>query len=400
MTRIGFAYNQKPEQEATRPEDEEPRPEEEPPSSRRDQRSRKNTAARIAGAIEPPVSTVAATADDDEFAEWDSVETIAAVERALAELGDVVRLEARADFPERLRAARPDIVFNMAEGLRGVNREAHVPAICEFYGIPYSGSDPFTLSLCLDKARTKECLAYHGIPTAPFFVVRDGPGDAYRAQQFPVFVKPVHEGSSKGITERNYCRNAHELEEQIAFLLERYRQPVLVEQYLPGAEFTCAVLGNGHDACVLPIVGMQFDVLPDGALPVYGFEAKWLWDHPERPLAIFECPARIDEGLRRTIERVVLRAYHALGCRDWSRIDVRLDADGVPNVVEVNPLPGILPDPADNSCFPKAARAAGMSYDELIQACVRHAAERQGVPLPHQAARRRHSGAARVAASG
>jgi D-alanine-D-alanine ligase len=157
---------------------------------------------------------------------------------------------------------------------------------------------------------------------------------------------------------------------------------VLVEEYLPGAEFTCAVLGNGDDAAVLPIVGMRYDALPDGSLPVYGYEAKWLWDRPERPLEIFECPARIDDALRRTIEHTVLATYRVLGCRDWSRVDVRLDAAGIPNVVEVNPLPGILPDPADNSCLPKAARAAGMSYDELIQACARHAAERQGVVLP------------------
>ncbi|MGH7623360.1 MAG: hypothetical protein ACREMU_13540, partial [Gemmatimonadaceae bacterium] len=101
------------------------------------------------------------------------MKTIEAVERALSQLGDVIRLEASADFPERLRAERPDIVFNIAEGLRGVNREAHVPAICEFYGIPYSGSDPLTLAMCLDKARTKECLEYHQVPTAPFRVVRD-----------------------------------------------------------------------------------------------------------------------------------------------------------------------------------------------------------------------------------
>jgi D-alanine-D-alanine ligase len=205
-------------------------------------------------------------------------------------------------------------------------------------------------------------------------------------------VKPLHEGSSKGITERNYCRTPEELEAQVELLLERYRQPVLVEEFLPGAEFTCAVLGNGEAARVLPIVGMRFDALPEGALPVYGFEAKWLWDSPERPLEIFECPARIDAALRCRIEEVVLHAYRALACRDWSRIDVRLDADGVPNVVEVNPLPGILPDPSDNSCFPKAARAAGMSYDELIQACVRHAAERQGIPLSGKPVRRPFTG--------
>jgi D-alanine-D-alanine ligase len=126
---------------------------------------------------------------------------------------------------------------------------------------------------------------------------------------------------------------------------------------------------------------MRFDALPEGALPIYGFEAKWIWDTPDRPLQMFECPAAIDEGLRSAIEQVTLRAYGALGCRDWSRVDVRLDGNGVPNIVEVNPLPGILPNPEENSCLPKAAAAAGMTYDELIQSCLVAAAKRQGVRL-------------------
>lgn len=400
MTRIGFAYNQKPEVPALRLEDgaEDARPDEEPPSSApHEWYSRANGGSDSRSSV-----AVAAELVDDEFAEWDSAETIAAVEQALAVLGDVIRLEANADFPERLRAAQPDIVFNIAEGLGGANREAHVPAICEFFGIPYSGSDPFSLSLCLDKARTKEFLAYHGVPTAPFALIRNAaeiPAMLDRLTtrktksgstrlRLPLFVKPVHEGSSKGITEDNYCRTVDEAQAQTAFLLERYAQSVLVEEYLPGREFTCAVMGNGDGAHVLPIVAMNFDALPPGALPVYGFEAKWLWDDRRHPLEIFECPARIDEALGSRIEEVVLSAYHVLGCRDWSRIDVRLDAAGVPNVVEVNPLPGILPNPEDNSCFPKAARAAGLSYDELIQRSLRFAAERQGIPLSGKAGRR------------
>lgn len=415
MPRIGFAYNQKPESTAiARPDDETPRGDDEPPSSRRDAIASRNSdsparpelshSVTVGGSLATPTHSVAA---DDEFAEWDSADTIDAVANALAAYGDVIRLEADADFPQRLRDAQPDIVFNIAEGLRGVNREAHVPAICEFYGIPYSASDPFTLSLCLDKSRTKEVLAFHGVATAKFGVIQEmalgGRKEAERAVasflrppsgvRFPLFVKPVHEGSSKGITEANYCETEEQLQAQVAFLLERYNQPVLIEEYLPGAEFTCAVLGNDDDARVLPLVGMNFEALPNGALPVYGFEAKWIWDRPEKPLEIFECPARITEELRNAIEQVVLRAYRVLGCRDWSRIDVRLDATGKPNVVEVNPLPGILPNPADNSCFPKAARAAGMSYDELIQACLLHAAERQGIELDVAA-----SGAATAAA--
>ena len=373
MTVIGLAYNQKPEpteltspvSEGGRQEDGElPRPDEEPPS-------------RILGL------TIAELIARDEFAEWDSPTTIAAVEAALSRLGKVVRLEAKEDFPERLRQANPDIVFNIAEGFHGVNRESHVPAICEFYGIPYSGSDPFTLTLCLDKARTKETLTFHGIPTPRFAVVEkvEGLGAVTEQLAFPLFVKPLHEGSSKGITDANLCFDRGHLSRQTAFLLENYRQPVLVEEYLPGKEFTCAVVGNGDEAVVLPIVGMNFETLPKGALPIYSFDAKFVWDRPENPLDIFQCPARITRELQASIERVTLDAFRVLGCRDWARIDVRLDASGSPNVLEVNPLPGILPDPADNSCLPKAARAAGIGYEELIQNCLKYAAARQGVDL-------------------
>ena len=372
MTRIGFAYNQKPEPESADAAAELSRADEEPPSS--GARADAATATLLAPA----------PAADDEYAEWDSAETIDAVARALARHGEVIRLEAGDDFPERLRAERPDIVFNIAEGLRGPNREAHVPAICEFFGIPYSGSDPFTLALCLDKARTKEILRANGVPTAEWVLARsasDVERIAARGWSYPLFAKPVHEGSSKGITERNVAADAEALRAIVAELLERYDQPVLVETFLPGAEFTCGVLGNGSSARVLPIVGMNFESLPTGALPIYGFEAKWLWDRPENPLDIFSCPARMSSQLRAEIEDVVLRAYTVLGCRDWSRVDVRLDAAGRANIVEVNPLPGILPDPADNSCLPKAARAAGLDYDALIGAALAAAAARQGVAL-------------------
>jgi D-alanine-D-alanine ligase len=299
----------------------------------------------------------------------------------------VIRLEATDDFPQRLRDERPDIVFNIAEGLRGPNREAHVPAICEFYGIPYSGSDPFTLALCLDKARTKEVLRANGVPTADWCLVRSAQdldaaiGRLGRLGSYPLFAKPVHEGSSKGITERNLISSPGEVAPVVLGLLDQYEQPVLVETFLPGAELTCGVLGNGASARVLPLVGLDFGALPDGALPIYGFEAKWMWDSADDPLDIFECPAPIDDALHAEVEEVVLAAYRALGCRDWARVDVRLDARGRANVIEVNPLPGILPDPADNSCLPKAARAAGLDYDALIGECLESAARRQSVTL-------------------
>jgi D-alanine-D-alanine ligase len=369
MTRIGFAYNLKPEASALF------EGRSDVPNSRVSTNNSPTSAAALA----------TMTQTDDAFAEWDAPETIDAVERALSGVGDVVRLEATADFPLMLRDERPDIVFNMAEGLTGQNRESHVPAICEFYGIPYSGSDPFTLSLCLHKARTKQMLQFYGIPTARFALVETlAETKAVRrgnVLRYPIFAKPVQEGSSKGITERNYVRDGDELLAVVAQLLETYEQPVLLEEFLPGAEFTCGVIGNGPNARVLPLVGMNFDALPEGALPIYGFEAKWIWDTPDSPLQIFACPAKVKDSLRESIEQITLRAYRALGCRDWSRIDVRLDAKGLPHIVEVNPLPGILPKPEDNSCLPKAAAAAGISYDELIQSCIAAAAKRCGVRL-------------------
>jgi D-alanine-D-alanine ligase len=389
MTRIGFAYNQKPDDSAQHERRNDVSSESESGNLLEEAGFTRTLTARAGSAV--GIQKPAAHQADDAFAEWDSPATIAAVERALGGLGEVIRLEANADFPQRLRESRPDIVFNMAEGLIGQNREAHVPAICEFFGIPYSGSDPFTLSLCLHKARTKQMLQFYGIPTAPFALV-DSLGEARAVKRanllrYPLFAKPVQEGSSKGITERNFIRGGDELLAVVTELLEVYEQPVLLEEFLPGAEFTCGVIGNGRDARVLPIVGIRFEALPEGALPIYGFEAKWIWDTPERPLQMFECPARVDDDLRAAIEHVTLRAYNALGCRDWSRIDVRLDARGVPNIVEINPLPGILPNPEDNSCLPKAARAAGMGYDELIQSCLLAAARRQGIRLSRPARR-------------
>jgi D-alanine-D-alanine ligase len=312
----------------------------------------------------------------DVYAEWDEPSTIDAVEQALGLFGSVIRLHADATFPQKLSRARVHLVFNMAEGLYGQNREAHVPAICEYLNVPYTASDPLTLSLSLHKARAKEILAYREVPTARFALVHEQVDLARVRLPYPLFVKPVAEGSGKGIFANNLCQSRAQLRERVSFLLETYKQPVLVETYLPGPEFTVAILGNGTEAYCLPIVGFDFSTLPSGATPVYGYEAKWIWDTAEHQLEIFECPARIPEKLYRHIELVALDAYQAIGCRDWCRIDVRLDEDGVPNIVELNPLPGIIPDPRMNSCFPKAARAAGFTYEELIQEVVRIAWKR------------------------
>jgi len=188
----------------------------------------------------------------DAYAEWDDPSTIDAVDQALSFFGNVVRLEADEVFPQKLARARPDVVFNMAEGLHGPCRESHVPALCEYLNIPYTGSDPLTLALTLHKGRTKEILAYRGVPTAPFRVIERVSDLERMPLPFPLFVKPVAEGSGKGIFVNNLCETPAELAERVPFLLERYEQPVLVETYLPGPEFTVAILGNNGDVRCLP----------------------------------------------------------------------------------------------------------------------------------------------------
>ena len=348
--RIGFAFNQKPEEDGAS--------EDEPPSS------------------EPP-----STGSPDRFAEWDDAVTITAVERALSHAGQVIRLEANDSFPTQLQQLRPDIVFNIAEGLNGPNREAHVPAICEYFGIPYTGSDVLTLALALDKRRAKEVLAAHGVSTPAWLVAPEPPSRPALSSlgAGPWMVKPLHEGSSMGITERAFCRTTDEVAARVQAIVHEYGQAALVERFLTGREFTVGVLGNGETARALPLVEIRFDALPAGAAPLYGFEAKWLWDTPEQPLAIFNCPADASPELAHRIEGAALAAYHALNCRDWARIDVRLDSEEVPYVLELNPLPGVLPDPDQNSCLPKAARAAGLSYDELILEVLVHGLRRYGM---------------------
>jgi D-alanine-D-alanine ligase len=302
------------------------------------------------------------------------------VEAALSGAGTVLRLEAREDFPRALCSARPDIVFNIAEGLHGPNREAHVPAICEFYDLRYTASDPVTLCLALDKRRAKEVFLARGVRT-PGFTVAEGEqlSDGILPGHAPWIVKPLFEGSSKGIPESAYCETRDAVQRRVSEIRAQYRQPALIEEFLPGREFTVAILGTGRAARALPVVEIRFEALPAGARPIYGFEAKWIWDTVEKPLEIYECPARLSAALEAAVVGEALAAHQALGCRDWSRVDVRLDAEGAPHVMEVNPLPGILPDPRQNSCFPKAARAAGLSYDDLIVNVLQLALQRYGL---------------------
>jgi D-alanine-D-alanine ligase len=337
-------------------------------------------AAELKGESPSPVFTqIQNQYYDDIYAEWDTFETIDAVRSALAEIHNVTLIEADKDAYLKLQQLKPDIVFNIAEGFNGVSREAQIPAMLDLLQIPYTGSDPLTLGICLDKARAKEILSYYGIPTPSFHLVSSISELAGASVRFPSIVKPQHEGSSKGIFNSSIVNNKDELIKQVAIIIETYREGAIVEEFLTGREFTVAIIGNEKNARVLPIVEIKFDSLPQGVNPIYSYEAKWIWDNAESPLEIFECPAKISPALQTEIEDICLKTYSILKCRDWCRIDVRLDAKGNPNILELNPLPGILPKPEDNSCFPKAARAVGMNYNKLIQQVLSIATERYGL---------------------
>ena len=315
----------------------------------------------------------------DTYAEWDSEETILAVKAALAERHSVTMIEATDHAPQQLLDAQPDIVFNIAEGLRGPSREAQIPAVLEMLCIPYTGSDPVTLGICLDKARAKEILSFYSIPTPPFHVISSAEELNGRAAEYPSIVKPLHEGSSKGILNSSIVRTQAELAEHVRRIVDQYEEPALVEKFLPGREFTVALLGNGSSVRILPIVEVRLDKLPTGVNPLYSYEAKWVWDQIDHPIEMYDCPAIIDSDLEHRIKEICLRAFHVLRCRDWCRIDLRLDERGIPNIIELNHLPGILPNPDDHSSFPMAARKAGFSYGAMLNAVLDAAILRYGL---------------------
>lgn len=246
----------------------------------------------------------------------------------------------------------------------------------EMLQLPYSGSDPLTLGICLDKSRAKEILTYHKIPNAKFLVANRIEDIQDTRFDFPLIVKPISEGSSKGIFSSSFVKNAKELEDEVNRILFAYNQPALIEEFLPGREFTVAVLGNDDETQVLPIIEIRYEDFPQDVVPLYSYEAKWILDTKENEFDVFECPAKLDKQLEEKIKDTVLRTYNVLKCKDWSRIDVRLDKHGIPNIIEINPLPGIMPDPNENSSFPKAARAAGMTYNQMIQSVLYSAAKR------------------------
>jgi D-alanine-D-alanine ligase len=309
---------------------------------------------------------LAAGLSEEETAEFDREDTIVAIEHTLNDLGyEVDRIGNIKNLTSRLVAGdRWDLVFNIAEGLKGFGREAQVPALLDAYDIPYTFSDPLILSLTLHKAMAKRVVRDLGIPTPDFFVVEKASDLEKIDLPLPLFVKPVAEGTGKGITAASRITSQSRLVATCMHLLLTYNQPVLVESFLPGREFTVGLLGTGEDAAVL---GVMEVILREYAEPkVYSFHNK------EQCEELVKYRLANDTTAAEAAE-IALAAWRGIGCSDAGRVDIRCDVNGIPNFMEVNPLAGLHPQHSDLCII---AQMKGMPYRTLIEAIMRSAMSR------------------------
>lgn len=299
---------------------------------------------------------VVANQRDDSEAEFDSQATVDALCRAVEAAGHkAIPLEARQELPSQL--SEIDVAFNIAEGRHGRYRESQIPALLELLDIPFTGSEAGSLAVCHDKALAKRLVFQAGVATPRFQLMTSARAPLEKGLDFPLLVKPVAEGSSKGVALRSVATDERALREVVEELLDRYSQPALVETFLSGREFTVGVLGGERKLRILPIMEIIFN---NGSQhPIYSFENKLGEDAQVR----FQVPAEVDPKLQKRLEQSARTAFRALGCRDVARIDFRLDARGEVNFIECNPLPGLSPGFSDLCVI---AKAGGLEYEELV----------------------------------
>jgi D-alanine-D-alanine ligase len=305
----------------------------------------------------------------DDLEEYDCQETITALESALGrENHQVLRLGGGRVFLENILKQKVDLVFNIAEGWGGRSREAQVPGVLEMLGIPYTGSDPNTLAFSQDKGRLNVLLSRENIKT-PGFCIINRIGDVKAVDiPFPLIVKPLYEGSSKGIRRHSVVYNTADLRAGVEWLLDTYHQPVLAEQYIRGEEVTVGIVGNSPPR----IVGVMQICPKNGSSQdfVYSLEVKRDWQNQ----VDYICPARLSANELRAIKQIALDAYRVLECRDFARVDIRLaKSEGIPYFIEINPLPGLNPAYSDMCIM---ANKMGIAYDELIASVLNSARER------------------------
>jgi len=303
---------------------------------------------------------------EEETAEFDQLGTIEAIEGALQSLGhEVDRIGHARSLVERLaRGDRWELVFNICEGLRGAARESQVPALLDVYEITYTFADPAVLAVCLDKALTKTVVRGAGLPTPDWHVVRVLDDLTNFELPFPVIAKPIAEGTGKGIDAASKVVDIASLRNTCRQLLATYNEPVLIEQFLPGREFTVGILGTDHDAAVLGTLEVLFG--PNAEPDVYSYRNK---EHSEA-LMSYRLVRAADDRQVAQAEAIALAAWRTVGGRDGGRLDLRCGPDGRPQLMEVNPLAGLHPTHSD---LPMLCTALGMEYVELIERIVESA---------------------------
>lgn len=325
------------------------------------------------------------TAPPDALAEYDSIETIQAIEDALwAEGHQVIPLEGDETLLDMIRQVAPNICFNIAEGLRGDARESQVPALLEMLGIPHTGSKVLAHALSLDKAAAKRIWRDVGLPTAPFQVFHREDEPLDRQLAFPLFVKPVREGTGMGINGHSIVYDEVALRQQVHWVIQTYRQPALVESYLPGREFTVGLIGNTlapgeqrwnslYDERGFHLFRvLEIDARVGTGQGLYNAAAK-SYVPGEEGAPLYLCPADIPAALEAEMKKLAVAAFEAIGALDVSRVDFRLGHDGRPYLLEINTLPGLNPIVSDLCIM---ARAEGMCYTDLINEILYLAADR------------------------
>ncbi|PLX34536.1 MAG: D-alanine--D-alanine ligase [Clostridiales bacterium] len=309
--------------------------------------------------------------NEDDQAEFDSIETVQAIARAIEKTGcRVVPMEATRSIVNEIQNRHIDMVFNFAEGLKGRGRESQVPALLSFLSIPFTGSDETTLAIGLDKALSKRIAMTENIRTPKFQIFFNSSDVLKKSLQFPLIVKPNAEGSSKGIIDSSIASDEYSLKLLTDRIIESYEEPAIVEEYVPGREFTVGLLGNGKDVEVLPLMEILFEKDEN---PFYSYNVK---KNSEKFIR-YECPAKIDSKLEKKIKRMALRIFTSLQCRDVARIDIRVsEKDNEPYFIEINPLPGLIDGFSDLTII---ARSANMEYDQLIRRILNEAFKRYGM---------------------
>ena len=307
---------------------------------------------------------------EDALEEYDSSVTIEALKSAIEAKGhSVVRLGGGREFLQNILREEVDFVFNISEGLGTYrSREAQVPSVLEMLDIPYSGADPQCLSVCLDKDLTKKIVSLEGIPTPKWHVVTEDQIALLDWQRlpYPAFVKPVWEGSSKGIRLSSLIRGPEQMKSVVQALLDRYHQPILVEEFIAGEEVTVGMVGNSPPEFIGIMRVVPREENPDF---VYSLEVKRDYER----LVDYECPAKLDQKTISRIQEYSLKAFEVLGCRDFARVDFRIKRDGTPFFLEINPLAGLNPLSSDLIIM---ARLVGNNYNELIGSILDAALER------------------------